>query len=532
MNEELKKIKKIYGEEMMHICRDLFPSILEEQGLLLSLLQNHLAPTHSFASDIKENFLYEEFKDWIYSYIDVEEKKQININKTPFKLMDEAGYTLFECKTEDDIQSFRKYYEPDEVLCTIKNGGRLNRCYVFFGVKKNVDDIRRENFSNPKRQDKYGTSVISIQFSKGKINTLSIKNRYNHTVNNPDATFSNNLENIIFGLTDSFERYLNIKINQKGNPKADFLTDTLDYVKANNGKYYKYRLEKNGIYYCENNIIIQDGEVITKYANSLERYIFVDQYIIDFKEKKITLYDSWNNGNDSFIKSINEIGEINKIEVINNAVDKTKKIVIYYDNNKQIELKVNKDNNLIGYENKYVNSIGDDFLSYSEKLSSIFLPEVQTIGDDFLRYNKNLSSISLPKVQIIGNNFLRQNYQLNNISLPEVQIVGNAFLRNNEELSSISLPKVQTLGDNFLNSNEKLSSISLPKVQIIGKNFLYYNKQLSTIYLPELQEIGDYFLYVKSQFSNVLLYTNPTGEDITIREMEQKNEEINNSRIK
>ena len=187
MNNELKQIKKIYGEEMMHLCRELFPSILEKEGLLLSILENNLAPTHSFAGDIKEHNLYEEFKNWIYSFIDVKKDNLVITNKTPFELMDEAGYTLYECKTEEDIQSFRKYYARNEMLCTIYNGGRLNRCHVFFAVKKNVDEIKRENFTNPQRQDEYGTSVISIQFSRGKINTLSIKNRYNHTVNKPDA---------------------------------------------------------------------------------------------------------------------------------------------------------------------------------------------------------------------------------------------------------------------------------------------------------------------------------------------------------
>ena len=51
MNEELRKIKKIYGEEMMHMCRMMFPTILEEEGLLLSILEANLAPTHSLAKD-------------------------------------------------------------------------------------------------------------------------------------------------------------------------------------------------------------------------------------------------------------------------------------------------------------------------------------------------------------------------------------------------------------------------------------------------------------------------------------------------
>ena len=69
------------------------------------------------------------------------------------------------------IQSFKKYYAPQEELCTFL-GGRLNSCDVFFAVKKDVNDIKRSDFIKPEREDKYGTSVISIQFRKGYINTL------------------------------------------------------------------------------------------------------------------------------------------------------------------------------------------------------------------------------------------------------------------------------------------------------------------------------------------------------------------------
>ena len=34
MNSDLKLIKKKYGEEMSHLCHELFPVILEQEGLL------------------------------------------------------------------------------------------------------------------------------------------------------------------------------------------------------------------------------------------------------------------------------------------------------------------------------------------------------------------------------------------------------------------------------------------------------------------------------------------------------------------
>lgn len=56
--------------------------------------------------------------------------EEIKVSKTPSELMNEAGYDLYECETEKDIQSFKKYYSKGEELCTFR-GGRLDRCRVF-----------------------------------------------------------------------------------------------------------------------------------------------------------------------------------------------------------------------------------------------------------------------------------------------------------------------------------------------------------------------------------------------------------------
>lgn len=77
----------------------------------------------------------EEFKDYIYSFIDIENNNHIITKKSIRELLSKAGYDFYECHIEEEIQSFRKYYAPGEELCTF-NGGRLNRCYVFFAVKK------------------------------------------------------------------------------------------------------------------------------------------------------------------------------------------------------------------------------------------------------------------------------------------------------------------------------------------------------------------------------------------------------------
>ena len=151
---ELKKIKKIYGEKFKNLCRDMFPVILEQDGKLLSILENNFSHNcNSLYESITKKGLETEFKNLIFEEFGKKIEKSEKIEKrSPYEILDEAGYNLYECKTEDDIQSFRKYYARNEVLCTIYNGGRLNTRDCFFAVRKDVDKIERENFTNPKKR--------------------------------------------------------------------------------------------------------------------------------------------------------------------------------------------------------------------------------------------------------------------------------------------------------------------------------------------------------------------------------------------
>ena len=126
MKDELKKIKKKYGEELMHLCRKLFPTILETPNLLYSILEEHFAFSKMLASDIIENNLIRQFENYINSFVSKSNELK-EVDETPKKLLKKAGYNLYECKTEKDIQKFKKYYKKREEICTF-SGGRLDRC--------------------------------------------------------------------------------------------------------------------------------------------------------------------------------------------------------------------------------------------------------------------------------------------------------------------------------------------------------------------------------------------------------------------
>lgn len=473
-SKELNRIKKLYGERFMHFCRSIFPTLLEQEGLLTEVLKSTFATnSRTLYDDIVNNDLEEEFKNYIYSKIDVEkEMPEIIGEKTPYQLLDENGYDLYECNSEEEIQSFKKYYKSGEELCTFR-GNRLNRCVVFFAVKKDVEEIKREDFNNPKREDEYGTSVMSIQFTKSQNSTVSIKNRYNHTVNNPDATYGNDLDKIAPGLTQSFEKLLlqrGMTLN-KSNIEAFNIPN---YVVAGDGKYYKYNMEINGNYYCPGNVIIDHGNVIKLEPEKQE---LIDYFILDKENKTLSLYDDpilFLTG-DGFIDGFKNIDSI-EMANNNNSEQKTKTITIKEkSSDKPITIEINKESNsIIGYTNENLTNLGDNFLGYNEQLSKLVAPNVTSIDDDVLENNIELEKFEAPNLEWIGYSFLRNNSKLSEFKVPNVACIGNRVLENNKSLKKIDAPNAEWIGFNFLRMNTKLSEFYVPNLSKESKESLEY----------------------------------------------------------
>ena len=486
INADLRIIKKKYGEEMMHLCRRLFSTLLDEPGLLPKQMLKLFEPSRFLYEDIVKNNLIDDFKDYVYSSIPPEDKEKIITDKTPKELMNEAGYNLYECKSEFHIKTFARYYKLDEMLCTFKEQ-RIKDYYVFFAVKKNVKEIKRENFISPQRQDEYGTSVISLQFTKGKTNTLSIKNRYNHKVYNPDSTFSNNLNNIIYGLKESFEKYYNFNF-ENYNPNLNIP----GYIKAKDGKFYKYNYTYNKKYYCPNNIIIDNGEVIKTYQEN-EKYLILDYFILDLVNKQITLYD--NNINDSFLDGIKDI---EKITIIKSKENENKTIGIICKNNKII-IEVDKLNRIIGYENQNLIEIKDYFLSNNTSMQYINLPNIEKIGNWFLMRNQNITSINFPKLTEMGDFFITYNKTLNYLNLPSIIKIGDSFLSSNQELNELILPTLDTIGDRAVMHNRKIKIIDLRNLKLMG--YTFHNTDN-----PELMEINMPYIenFIKKQLVSLV----------------------------
>ena len=532
--EDLKKIKKEYGEKMAQLCRELFPGFFETPGLMYELISSVYYPSRFLYDDVvttnlrREIFINGILAEYKKRY-KTDEEEETNVTKTPQELLEEAGYTLYECKTEADIQSFRHYYKrrnnkelpqyvegtrplpyDGEELCTF-NGGRLERCHVFFAIKKNADELNRNDFNGKEeREDDYGRSVISIQFSRGSNNVLSIKNRYNHTVDNPDSTFGNNLDNIVPGLTQAFEETYGLKITHGADDRR---MDLPGYVKADDGKYYKYNYEIGNVYYCPDNIIIDNFEV--KHFDK-SRYLVMDYFIIDFQEKKIFQYAPiYNFGVESSFDGFDRLMEDTEIESIRVETDpetKDKKITI----NDDMVITLYPTNEMKTFRSDKMTKVPDQFLIYIRNIQGIHLPNAYRIGTQALRDAKNLvvldvpnceeiedyalsedatlQILDMPKLEKIGSNVLRENKSLHTLNIPNCKEIGGYFLSNNEDLSEVDLPNCEEIGFGFLQNNLIIKRVNLPKCRRVDSDFLHYNTELEEIDMPNLEESGGGFL--------------------------------------
>ncbi len=516
MKSDLDVIKYRFGECMMRLCRDKLGKFLEVPGLLPKLLDQYFYRSKFLAEDIISQGQVEDFKDFLSIKAKFKPQK-INVsNKKAIELLEEKGYSLYECLTEKDIQSFRHYfYRPDgkkasfvegktpqrhvgEELCTF-SGGRLLSNRVWFAVHKDADKLNRSDFRNPNRQDAYGTSVLSIQFSKNEYSTLSIKNRYNHTVYNPDSTFNNNLDNIVPGLSMAFERDYGVsdKIRKE---KCNF--ELYGYVMAGDSKFYPYNYEIDNVYYCPNNIIIDNFEVKLLPTHQ----ILVDYFIFDFKTKKVTTYEK-GNLYDGFVEDLQE-NRLIKMEK-NGVIKIIKKDggIVTLSINKRNQMETLEDNSLrkcaFKYlsENIYLKKISlpkvqeclSSFLYYNDSLTSLYMPSLHKCKDFFLYNNDVLNELNLPSLQICGDYFFYLN-NLKIVNLPQLQKCGHDFLYCAQELTQAIFPSLRECGNNFLSSSN-IKEIQAPNLKICGGNFLYYNEAIKILSLPQLQSCGIGFMY-------------------------------------
>ena len=210
-------------------------------------------------------------------------------------------------------------------------------------------------------------------------------------------------------------------------------------------------------------LLIIDNFNVLKYDKS--RYLLIDHLIIDLSLKKIVIYDN------TLQESIHNLFDnIEKISILSN--DDTKIITIINKDNKEMDISIDKFNNI----------------------KNIKLINCFNIQDNFLKTSAFIESCSLPNTITIGNNFLRSNYMLHNIYAPTLEIIQDDFLALNGLLKDLNLPSLKEVGNNFLKTNEVLDFINVSSLEIIKDNFLRDNKNLRKLFLPNIKYTGKYML--------------------------------------
>jgi hypothetical protein len=193
-----------------------------------------------------------------------------------------GGYTTVIFDDKDAIEECKKYYRNDEVICTYNNlEKRMQEYHMLVAIKENIDKIERSK--NPQRDDEYGTSILNIQIARNGSH-MSIKNRYNHTVSQCDATFNNDLNHITMGLQSMVLGYYGFAGITKANNKY--------YKNVVNigGIYLKYHAERNNIYFGD---FVLDGVNGARFTDSSRYYVTQGAQgrfhkmpmVLDFKNK-------------------------------------------------------------------------------------------------------------------------------------------------------------------------------------------------------------------------------------------------------
>lgn len=197
-----------------------------------------------------------------------------------------AGYDTVIFDDEEKIAEYKKYYADGEVICTYNNlAERMRQYHMIVAVKKDIDKIQQGKA--PQRDDEYGTSILNIQIAKNGSH-MSIKNRYNHTVNECDSTLNNNLDMLVLGLQAKVLGYYNIA--SLNNNKCYY-----NRIVNINGIYLKYNREVNNVYFGDFVLDNENGARFTdhsKYYAKVNDDYWNEPYVLDFQKKEvIQLFD-------------------------------------------------------------------------------------------------------------------------------------------------------------------------------------------------------------------------------------------------
>lgn len=402
------------------------------------------------------------------------EQSTYNSDQDPLELLNEAGYDAFVVKTEEQKNSIRKYFRPNEELCTFSDPSRHKDYYMIHAIKRGADKIKPS--ARPARQDEYGTSVISIQILKTG-GFISIKNRYNHTIDNPDATFNNNPDNIIPGLSDSLKKYFNVDFTVTETPLPNNFRIIGD-------QFVHFNYEVDNVYYDATHYA-KDSEIT---ALNPDYEIMLDNVILN---KQTCEVKSVHTGTEDLSSILNNEISGHKIKT---ETDKTtgETVVKIIDENKNIKELARTKNGCITSLHLYKTSeIGSKFLRGNTVLETLYAPKLKKMGAHSFFACHNLKNLYIPELEEMGMECFARSYELTELNAPKLKIMKPGCFAQSEKIKNLYIPELEEMGYGcFSKHNKELTEFNAPKLKKIENCCFIVCYKLKKLYVPELEEMS------------------------------------------
>lgn len=343
-----------------------------------------------------------------------------SLQKDPFILLDQAGYKAFHADTLEKQNSIKPYFKKGELLCTFNDHARYKNYHMVHAVKKNADQIKREDFNGKEqREDAYGTSVISIQMLKSG-GFISIKNRYNHSVASCDNTFKSNPDHIIDGLSEALKTHFNVEFSTTVDALPNGYTTFSNQV-------FKYHFERHNIYYGDQ-AWVENGKIHD--VNRAAGDALFNGFIFDNKTKTLRKIDPAYK--DSFAD------DFNRCYGGNNG--------LYVDKNANLML---KGEILIGAEHSQIKTLN--------------LPELTSMSEFCLCMAHVLTEFNAPSLTSMGGCCLYYAGALTEFNVPKLTAMGERCFYNACALTEFNAPKLAYMGERCLFHAPALTKFNAPK---------------------------------------------------------------------
>ena len=483
MKDDLMLIKKLYGEHIARLCREIVPELFEEPNLVPRLLAACFAPHAELYQDMLSLGKYN-VRNYMYSRLNRKEEI-FTTPKSTKELLADVGYRLFVCTRPEDINYFKSCYDPEELLCTFRDGveNRFKDAYYFFLAKENAFSLKRSDFTNPRRDDEYSTSLICLQIDRVNHN-IKMCSRYNHTVDYADSMFSNNLDNIVPGLRFAMERDFNIKISHR---ECVDLTEMMAMNYVEYGPFntmFKFNEQLNGKFYCPNNIVLENNEI---HVVEKDHSALLDYIVIDNKEKVIKAYDS---ERDDYFSTPQKF---KKCDYLGGKDIDTYKIT--FEDDRELYLMADKMNRIKVVTDNDSTEIGDNYFGSCHYIEEVNTKNARRIGDDFVSASVMLKSIYSPYVEEIGDNFAAYSRDVRYINFDYLMSCGSSFFMSNVAATEVVLPELLHMGDFGFMQNTNIRKVVLPKDRYLGSECFGWCTNIEEIYAPNVRETGGECFY-------------------------------------